>query len=44
MITEYCCYGDLLNFLRRKRESFLLANAGEHYYNVSEQTKPARYT
>uniref|UniRef100_A0A8C5D2X8 receptor protein-tyrosine kinase n=1 Tax=Gouania willdenowi TaxID=441366 RepID=A0A8C5D2X8_GOUWI len=23
VITEYCCYGDLLNFLRRKRESFL---------------------
>uniref|UniRef100_A0AAY5L8S0 receptor protein-tyrosine kinase n=1 Tax=Esox lucius TaxID=8010 RepID=A0AAY5L8S0_ESOLU len=22
VITEYCCYGDLLNFLRRKRESF----------------------
>nr|7KHK_A Chain A, Mast/stem cell growth factor receptor Kit [Homo sapiens]7KHK_B Chain B, Mast/stem cell growth factor receptor Kit [Homo sapiens] len=22
VITEYCCYGDLLNFLRRKRDSF----------------------
>ncbi|XP_012496561.1 PREDICTED: mast/stem cell growth factor receptor Kit isoform X2 [Propithecus coquereli] len=23
VITEYCCYGDLLNFLRRKRDSFI---------------------
>uniref|UniRef100_A0A8B9JHA1 receptor protein-tyrosine kinase n=1 Tax=Astyanax mexicanus TaxID=7994 RepID=A0A8B9JHA1_ASTMX len=22
VITEYCCYGDLLNFLRRKRDAF----------------------
>ncbi|XP_045139995.1 mast/stem cell growth factor receptor Kit [Echinops telfairi] len=25
VITEYCCYGDLLNFLRRKRDSFICA-------------------
>uniref|UniRef100_A0A8C7IJ37 receptor protein-tyrosine kinase n=1 Tax=Oncorhynchus kisutch TaxID=8019 RepID=A0A8C7IJ37_ONCKI len=24
VITEYCCYGDLLNFLRRKRETFFI--------------------
>lgn len=43
VITEYCCYGDLLNFLRRKRESFLNSQAGEGYYcNVSNQIKPAR--
>ncbi|XP_051897296.1 mast/stem cell growth factor receptor Kit-like isoform X1 [Pristis pectinata] len=23
VITEYCCFGDLLNFLRRKRDSFI---------------------
>lgn len=40
MITEYCCYGDLLNFLRRKRESFLNSKAGDNYYNVASQTKP----
>lgn len=34
MITEYCCYGDLLNFLRGKRASFLDPKAGGQYYNV----------
>uniref|UniRef100_A0A8C9YZG6 receptor protein-tyrosine kinase n=1 Tax=Sander lucioperca TaxID=283035 RepID=A0A8C9YZG6_SANLU len=29
VITEYCCYGDLLNFLRRKRESFLNSQVGD---------------
>lgn len=43
MITEYCCYGDLLNFLRRKRESFLNSKAGDNYYNVASQSKPTRY-
>ncbi|XP_061535634.1 KIT proto-oncogene, receptor tyrosine kinase b isoform X2 [Phycodurus eques] len=43
VITEYCCYGDLLNFLRRKRESFLNSQTGDGYYrNVSKQTEPAR--
>lgn len=43
VITEYCCYGDLLNFLRKKRESFLNSQSGEGYYcNVSNQIKPAR--
>uniref|UniRef100_A0A3Q1JEW6 receptor protein-tyrosine kinase n=1 Tax=Anabas testudineus TaxID=64144 RepID=A0A3Q1JEW6_ANATE len=42
VITEYCCYGDLLNFLRRKRESFLNSQVGDGYYrNVSNQTEPA---
>uniref|UniRef100_A0A1A7XJR8 receptor protein-tyrosine kinase n=1 Tax=Iconisemion striatum TaxID=60296 RepID=A0A1A7XJR8_9TELE len=41
VITEYCCYGDLLNFLRRKRESFLNSQVGDGYYrNVSNQTEP----
>uniref|UniRef100_A0AAQ6AN45 receptor protein-tyrosine kinase n=1 Tax=Amphiprion ocellaris TaxID=80972 RepID=A0AAQ6AN45_AMPOC len=39
VITEYCCYGDLLNFLRRKRESFLNSQVGDGYYrNVLNQT------
>uniref|UniRef100_A0A6Q2XGM3 receptor protein-tyrosine kinase n=1 Tax=Esox lucius TaxID=8010 RepID=A0A6Q2XGM3_ESOLU len=29
VITEYCCYGDLLNFLRRKRESFFSAQVSD---------------
>ncbi|XP_047222050.1 KIT proto-oncogene, receptor tyrosine kinase b isoform X3 [Girardinichthys multiradiatus] len=41
VITEYCCYGDLLNFLRRKRESFLNSQVGDGYYrNVSKQSEP----
>ncbi|XP_033985372.1 KIT proto-oncogene, receptor tyrosine kinase b isoform X1 [Trematomus bernacchii] len=41
VITEYCCYGDLLNFLRRKREPFLNSQVGDGYYrNVSNQTEP----
>ncbi|XP_044045595.1 KIT proto-oncogene, receptor tyrosine kinase b isoform X2 [Siniperca chuatsi] len=41
VITEYCCYGDLLNFLRRKRECFLNSQVGDGYYrNVSNQTDP----
>ncbi|XP_023811723.1 mast/stem cell growth factor receptor kita [Oryzias latipes] len=43
VITEYCCYGDLLNFLRRKRESFLKSQVGDGYYrNVSNQTETTR--
>ncbi|RVE76452.1 hypothetical protein OJAV_G00007680 [Oryzias javanicus] len=43
VITEYCCYGDLLNFLRRKRESFLNSQVGDGYYrNVSNQTETTR--
>ncbi|XP_041054721.1 mast/stem cell growth factor receptor Kit-like isoform X2 [Carcharodon carcharias] len=29
VITEYCCFGDLLNFLRRKRDSFIWPENGE---------------
>lgn len=44
VITEYCCYGDLLNFLRRKREPFLNSQIGDGYYrNVFKQTEPARW-
>uniref|UniRef100_A0A3Q3IEV0 receptor protein-tyrosine kinase n=1 Tax=Monopterus albus TaxID=43700 RepID=A0A3Q3IEV0_MONAL len=43
VITEYCCYGDLLNFLRRKRECFLNSQVGDGYYrNVLNQTEPTR--
>ncbi|CAG5862335.1 unnamed protein product [Menidia menidia] len=39
VITEYCCFGDLLNFLRRKRESFICFKLEEDYYyrNVTQQ-------
>uniref|UniRef100_A0A665TG42 receptor protein-tyrosine kinase n=1 Tax=Echeneis naucrates TaxID=173247 RepID=A0A665TG42_ECHNA len=41
VITEYCCYGDLLNFLRRKRNAFLNSQVGDGYYrNVLNQTEP----
>ncbi|MEQ2214721.1 hypothetical protein XENOCAPTIV_018013, partial [Xenoophorus captivus] len=44
MLKQYCCYGDLLNFLRRKRESFLNSQVGDGYYrNVSKQSEPTRY-
>ncbi|XP_054634631.1 KIT proto-oncogene, receptor tyrosine kinase b isoform X2 [Dunckerocampus dactyliophorus] len=43
VITEYCCYGDLLNFLRRKREAFLNSQIGDSYYrNVSKHAQPTR--
>ncbi|KAM4738934.1 mast/stem cell growth factor receptor kita isoform 2-T2 [Anableps anableps] len=39
VITEYCCFGDLLNFLRRKRESFTTYELEENYYyrNLMQQ-------
>ncbi|KAM9385978.1 mast/stem cell growth factor receptor kita isoform 2-T2 [Pholidichthys leucotaenia] len=33
VITEYCCFGDLLNFLRRKSESCICFKLEEEYYN-----------
>lgn len=30
IITEYCCYGDLLNYLRRKRDSFICPKLEDH--------------
>ncbi|XP_041646532.1 mast/stem cell growth factor receptor kita [Cheilinus undulatus] len=43
VITEYCCFGDLLNFLRRKRESFICYKMEEDYYyrNVMPQRDTA---
>ncbi|XP_068448929.1 mast/stem cell growth factor receptor kita [Clinocottus analis] len=43
VITEYCCFGDLLNFLRRKRESFICYKQEEdcYYRNVMLQTDAA---
>uniref|UniRef100_A0A8K9X6N4 receptor protein-tyrosine kinase n=1 Tax=Oncorhynchus mykiss TaxID=8022 RepID=A0A8K9X6N4_ONCMY len=39
VITEYCCFGDLLNFLRRKRETFFCSKLGDdcYYRNVMLQ-------
>ncbi|XP_061593974.1 mast/stem cell growth factor receptor kita isoform X2 [Cololabis saira] len=39
VITEYCCFGDLLNFLRRKREAFICFKVEEnsYYRNVTQQ-------
>ncbi|KAM9357806.1 mast/stem cell growth factor receptor kita [Symphorus nematophorus] len=43
VITEYCCFGDLLNFLRRKRESFICYKLEEdcYYRNVMPQRDTA---
>ncbi|XP_074524501.1 mast/stem cell growth factor receptor kita isoform X1 [Halichoeres trimaculatus] len=43
VITEYCCFGDLLNFLRRKRECFICYKMEEDYYyrNVMPQRDTA---
>lgn len=43
VITEYCCFGDLLNFLRRKRESFICFKLEEdcYYRNVMPQRDTA---
>ncbi|KAK6494235.1 mast/stem cell growth factor receptor kita-like [Huso huso] len=41
VITEYCCYGDLLNFLRRKRDLFFCSSFVEesHYRNILSEAK-----
>uniref|UniRef100_A0A8C1WZ70 receptor protein-tyrosine kinase n=1 Tax=Cyprinus carpio TaxID=7962 RepID=A0A8C1WZ70_CYPCA len=40
VITEYCCFGDLLNFLRRRRESFYFTTLGEDsYYRNCDSVK-----
>ncbi|XP_019936565.2 mast/stem cell growth factor receptor kita isoform X1 [Paralichthys olivaceus] len=43
VITEYCCFGDLLNFLRRKRESFICYKMEEdcYYRNIVPQRDAA---
>ncbi|XP_019408937.1 PREDICTED: mast/stem cell growth factor receptor Kit isoform X2 [Crocodylus porosus] len=46
VITEYCCYGDLLNFLRRKRDSFICPKHDEHavtavYENLLNKKEPS---
>nr|Q8JFR5.2 RecName: Full=Mast/stem cell growth factor receptor kita; Short=SCFR; AltName: Full=Tyrosine-protein kinase Kit; Flags: Precursor [Danio rerio]CAI11666.1 kit receptor [Danio rerio] len=42
VITEYCCFGDLLNFLRRRRVYFYYTTLGEdaYYRNVMMQSEP----
>ncbi|XP_062864554.1 KIT proto-oncogene, receptor tyrosine kinase b [Trichomycterus rosablanca] len=43
VITEFCCYGDLLNFLRRKRDAFFSSKTGDGYYkNLLSQTQLLR--
>ncbi|XP_048053502.1 KIT proto-oncogene, receptor tyrosine kinase b isoform X1 [Megalobrama amblycephala] len=43
VITEFCCYGDMLNFLRRKRDAFFSSKTGDGYYkNLLSQTQPSR--
>ncbi|XP_052445839.1 mast/stem cell growth factor receptor kita-like isoform X1 [Carassius gibelio] len=43
VITEYCCYGDLLNFLRRTRDAFFSSKTSDGYYkNLLSQTQPSR--
>uniref|UniRef100_A0AAY4DH68 receptor protein-tyrosine kinase n=1 Tax=Denticeps clupeoides TaxID=299321 RepID=A0AAY4DH68_9TELE len=39
VITEYCCFGDLLNFLRRKRGSFWCVKPDKdcYYRNIAVQ-------
>nr|XP_055174424.1 mast/stem cell growth factor receptor Kit-like isoform X1 [Nyctereutes procyonoides] len=46
VITEYCCYGDLSNFLRRKRDSFIGSNQEDHgevalYKNLLHSKEPS---
>ncbi|KAJ8372631.1 hypothetical protein AAFF_G00280470 [Aldrovandia affinis] len=42
VITEYCCFGDLLNFLRQHREAFLTAEMGDGFYrNITPLREPA---
>ncbi|XP_072923164.1 macrophage colony-stimulating factor 1 receptor-like [Hemitrygon akajei] len=36
VITEYCCYGDLLNFLKQKGQSLAYSDCENHYKNVSQ--------
>lgn len=50
VITEYCCYGDLLNFLRREAEAALGPSlsagqepeAGAGYKNIHLEKKYVR--
>ncbi|KAG9329133.1 hypothetical protein JZ751_007541 [Albula glossodonta] len=44
VITEYCCFGDLLNFVRRKRDVFLCSKLGEdrYYKNIVQQPEGSR--
>ncbi|KAJ3599611.1 hypothetical protein NHX12_033567, partial [Muraenolepis orangiensis] len=42
VITEFCCFGDLLNFLRTKRESFFSSKTEDdcYYRNILRQSHP----
>ncbi|XP_061101687.1 mast/stem cell growth factor receptor kita-like isoform X1 [Conger conger] len=42
VITEYCCFGDLLNFLRQNREAFLSCELENGFYkNIPTHREPA---
>ncbi|XP_051869433.1 macrophage colony-stimulating factor 1 receptor-like isoform X2 [Pristis pectinata] len=36
VITEYCCYGDLLNFLKQRAQSLTYCDCADHYKNMSQ--------
>ncbi|XP_059506553.1 mast/stem cell growth factor receptor Kit-like [Stegostoma tigrinum] len=40
VITEYCCYGDLLNFLKNKAQYLVCGDALNDYKNLMHNTKP----
>ncbi|XP_067900108.1 macrophage colony-stimulating factor 1 receptor-like isoform X2 [Heterodontus francisci] len=39
VITEYCCYGDLLNFLKNKAQYLTCCDALKNYKNLSHHKK-----
>ncbi|GCB69345.1 hypothetical protein scyTo_0012409 [Scyliorhinus torazame] len=40
VITEYCCYGDLLNFLKSKAQYLTCCDALNNYKNLSHHKRP----
>uniref|UniRef100_UPI00398EAAA9 macrophage colony-stimulating factor 1 receptor-like isoform X1 n=2 Tax=Pristiophorus japonicus TaxID=55135 RepID=UPI00398EAAA9 len=40
VITEYCCYGDLLNFLKHRAQYLTCCEALNNYKNLSQHERP----